>query len=337
MITNLKIKHFKAIKDCEIELGKLNVVIGANNSGKSSLIHAIHFSVATCQSAKLSARQRFRSNALKTTLGSDEIIWSPIQDTYQLAHEESLTQDRPMQFHYRDNIAGDCNVEVARGKNKNINLRVTGEILGDQMMSLETIFSIYVPGLAGISKQERFMSQGVIMRTVAQGDANLAFRNVLYLLRLDDVKWTDFIEKFRLVFPTYDILVNFDQATDEYIDVKIKLGAHAEKPIDTAGTGMLQAIQILAYTTLYNPQMLLLDEPDSHLHPNNQRVLCGVLKNISEQTDTQIIISTHSPYVLSEFSEDATIIWFKGGKTEPYDDSNKVILLSELGALGVIE
>jgi hypothetical protein len=34
------IKNFKSLHDCEIEIGKMNVVVGANASGKSNLIEA---------------------------------------------------------------------------------------------------------------------------------------------------------------------------------------------------------------------------------------------------------------------------------------------------------
>lgn len=37
----LQINHFKSIENCEIDLGRVNVLIGANGSGKSSLLEAI--------------------------------------------------------------------------------------------------------------------------------------------------------------------------------------------------------------------------------------------------------------------------------------------------------
>jgi predicted ATPase len=43
MIKRLKIKNFKSFKDIDVELGNLNVIIGANASGKSNFISAIKF------------------------------------------------------------------------------------------------------------------------------------------------------------------------------------------------------------------------------------------------------------------------------------------------------
>lgn len=41
MIEKIEIKSFKSIESLELELGQLNVFIGANGSGKSNLLEAI--------------------------------------------------------------------------------------------------------------------------------------------------------------------------------------------------------------------------------------------------------------------------------------------------------
>ncbi len=41
MITSVSIKNFRSIESMELSLGKINVLTGANNSGKSSVIYAL--------------------------------------------------------------------------------------------------------------------------------------------------------------------------------------------------------------------------------------------------------------------------------------------------------
>jgi len=43
MLTSLKIKNFRSINDCNIKLGRVNVIVGANSTGKSNLIKAADF------------------------------------------------------------------------------------------------------------------------------------------------------------------------------------------------------------------------------------------------------------------------------------------------------
>ncbi len=42
-ITNLKVSNFKSFKDLDLNLGRLNVVVGANASGKSNLVEVFRF------------------------------------------------------------------------------------------------------------------------------------------------------------------------------------------------------------------------------------------------------------------------------------------------------
>ena len=41
MITKLKVENFRSIESAEIDLGRINVLTGSNNSGKSSFIYAL--------------------------------------------------------------------------------------------------------------------------------------------------------------------------------------------------------------------------------------------------------------------------------------------------------
>ena len=54
-------------------------------------------------------------------------------------------------------------------------------------------------------------------------------------------------------------------------------------PLELVGAGALQAIQLVAYATMNDPGLLLLDEPDAHLHPSNERLLAASLLKIAEQ------------------------------------------------------
>jgi len=43
MITRLQVRNFKSLRDIDIELGPLNVLVGPNMSGKSNILDALHF------------------------------------------------------------------------------------------------------------------------------------------------------------------------------------------------------------------------------------------------------------------------------------------------------
>src|SRR5690348_8097891 len=41
MITKFRVRNFKSVESAELELGTVNVVIGANGSGKTNLLEAV--------------------------------------------------------------------------------------------------------------------------------------------------------------------------------------------------------------------------------------------------------------------------------------------------------
>ena len=57
-----------------------------------------------------------------------------------------------------------------------------------------------------------------------------------------------------MIFPNLRIKVRFKEKIDQFIDVTIAETGR-EVPLDLAGTGLLQAIQILAYLHLFSPNL----------------------------------------------------------------------------------
>ncbi|WP_226470647.1 ATP-dependent nuclease, partial [Luteimonas panaciterrae] len=104
-------------------------------------------------------------------------------------------------------------------------------------------------------------------------------------------------------------------------------------PLDAAGTGFLQAVQILAYAAKDAPPLLLLDEPDAHLHPDRQRQLVCLLSELAGEGNFQVIIATHSRHVIDALDEDAAIHWVTGGELHSPEDTDVISVLTELGAL----
>ena len=71
-------------------------------------------------------------------------------------------------------------VSVRKGRNRNILVSVGNAIAAKELSSLEKPFSVFSPGLAGIAKTEHYVSDGVLLRMIARGDANLVLRNISF-------------------------------------------------------------------------------------------------------------------------------------------------------------
>ena len=184
--------------------------------------------------------------------------------------------------------------------------------------------------------REKMIGKAVLRNAAANGDANLYLRNIIYYVskggNLDKIN--DLIGK---IFDSTKLSVDFNPDNDTDIIVNVVSGGKLI-PIELCGTGLLQVIQIMAYSIYFQPKLLLLDEPDEHLHPNNQILLCKALKLLVEEYSLQIILSTHSRHIISAMEGDAKYIWMKNGeicneKIEP----TYYNLLFDLGALDTFD
>lgn len=191
-ITSVTIRRFKRLEAVQVSLDDSTLLIGANNSGKSSILQAIHFAVSISQSARLIGEGlAWRNDAFELSFNPAQLIYSPVADVLSLATGGTLQEPRPTQIEieFLSDDASRCTVGLRRGRNRNIAVSIVGRQLGERFMDLEHPFTIYAPGLAGVPKEERYLSPGVVRRIVARGDANLALRNVLRMLRADGPSW----------------------------------------------------------------------------------------------------------------------------------------------------
>jgi ABC-type dipeptide/oligopeptide/nickel transport system ATPase component len=337
LIQSIHICRYKGISDAKFNVMPINVLIGSNNAGKSTIAQIIHFSVGLLQSINL-LNKWGSSQKMALSLSPDQLLYSPCADLYALGHGEALKEDndRAISVDIVLNTGEKIEIRIKKGRNGNINVVVQNVAAAKSISSLEDPFTIYSPGLAGIARHEAYMSDGVLLRTLARGDANLVFRNVLFRLAKVKVQWATFIGDLQELFEGISLKVEFKETTDEHILVTLDLNGN-KVPIELAGTGILQAIQILAYVHYFHPSVIILDEPDSHLHPNNQRLLCKLLQTVAEERGTQVILTTHSRHVVDALSGQANFLWVRIGTVEKYDQDYDLTVLLDIGALDVKE
>lgn len=339
-LLSIELEKFKRINKAKIMISDINVLIGSNNAGKSSVLQGIHFSVV----AGVAAR-RLR----KKTFTQDNLLYCPTRN-FKILRNGSEYQNQSCfsylriraEFDNENNETEDdlYTIRVYRARNEgNVGCERTGDVrIGSEITDDIPPFSIYVPGLAGIPQTEEYRSESVVRKGVASGDANLYLRNVIYLI-LKKGLLPELRKLMLLIFPRFWIDVKFDPIYDSYIDVLIKhKSSNVWKHIELVGTGVLQALQIFSYVTLFKPPLLLLDEPDSHLHPDNQVLLTDALITISQETNTKIILSTHSRHIVDSLYGDANFVWLKDGKVfEQGSDLHRISMLLDIGALDSYE
>ncbi|HBR1871071.1 MULTISPECIES: AAA family ATPase [Klebsiella pneumoniae complex] len=342
-IKSLSVSKFKKIDTAAITLSDINVLVGANSSGKSSILQAIHFSVCAAIASRQQSQQTFSTELLMYNITPDFTV---LKNGEPYKNSRSPGNQSVLSLFGHDDLADrqlEYNITISKGRNHgNMSCERTGDYtgFGSVITDEKNLFSIYVPGLAGISQKEELKSPAIVRRGVASGDANLYLRNVIYYLNKDN-RLVNLNSMLQVVFPDIEIEVDFKEDKDTYLTVNFKENVSGKNyPIELAGTGLLQTLQIFAYIVYFKPKLLLLDEPDSHLHPDNQYILTDSLSLISEsdKSETQVILSTHSKHIIDSLYGEANFIWMKDGNVQNQGmNLDKISMFLDLGALNDLD
>lgn len=335
-LTAIQVTNFKRLANVPINLRDINLVVGGNNAGKSSLLQAIHFAV----SAAVAGREQG-----ETTFAADSLTYLPAADFVSLRHGQPYQNSTDQPFSgvvfsavVNEELA-EYKISIRRGRNYgNISCDRDGNYLalGSRITDSIRPFSIYVPGLAGVPQFEEFRPKRAVVRGVASGDANLYLRNVLHLLKLTG-RLDGLVQWMRRLFTGFALDVRFDTEKDTRITVSVTI-ANRSAPLELVGTGVQQALQIFSYVCLFEPLLLLLDEPDSHLHPTNQYALAEALKIVASESQTCVLASTHSKHLVDALYGDANLIWLRDGQlAEQGVELSRLSLLMDLGALDTFD
>ncbi|WP_369434489.1 ATP-dependent endonuclease [Psychromonas sp. MME1] len=313
----IQIKKFKKINDVSVDLEPLNIFIGTNNSGKSSFIQGIQFAVSSCQTLKLKKGNWIKDKTKTLSLDSSEYLYTPTNDIAYLYHGKPLAgarrrEDRRwIEFIFNNGVTS--TVQISRGKNGGFTTMLTGKKLGDLLSEIEKPYCVYVPGIAGIPILEKYEVPIAVKKSATRGDSNNYLRNILYTISNDSQKWESFKDSVNSIYEKIDIKVEFDEHASEFINVYV-ISDSVKLPLDSVGTGLLQIVQIFAYIEYFDPKIILLDEPDSHIHPTKQKLLSNELvKRTSENPELKVVFSTHSRYILESLEDKANVVHFQNG------------------------
>ena len=340
-LTKITIKDFKKIKRVDLELADLNILVGANASGKSSILQSIHLASCLMRQAK-----GIRADKSSTVDVSD-LDYIPTDDYIKLGNSgdwgnqhtaTSSTVDFEFESDDNETINAYANIKAAR----NAGISVSGSLGAASILFRQksgpssVFFSAYSPGISGISNEEEKRSKRVVLKACSFGDGNSYLRNALHLLnegeKGEESEINQIQDWLKELIGKIDLKLKYDEEKDLKIEALANVG-EKDIPLELLGMGYLQLIQIFCYALLFNPKILLIDEPDIHLHPDVQEKLLRVLSKIAKDKGLRIILTTHSPFIVRGAPTDAKVYWMKDGAIQKDTNRNAVELALGWGAL----
>ena len=331
-LESITVTGFKAVQEAVIPLDNVTILVGPNGCGKSSVLQAIHWAAR--------AASYVLPKKTKEMISFERLDYVPSSEPLTTFHKGELKSDSgsdPVAVVFTHRPVGEessqATVRIRAARNKGgITAYMDGGGAVTPYKQRFQFITTYIPGLAGLSEKESILAQSTLRRQAASGDAGGVLRNILLNLRsrrqgeADESQGCERLAKLNelvsQVHPGVQVDVLFDEREDYHISATIKTVDLAEqsRPLETAATGVLQVVQIFAYLILFEPKVMLIDEPDAHLHPNKQERLIETLERAAPKYHTQVVLTTHSPHIVRAASPAAKLVWMKSGVVETEDD-----------------
>ena len=328
MFTSVTVENFMRIDDpATLALGPVTILVGGNGAGKSSILKGIHWAIR-CAS--------LRDSDGRVTL--ERMDYAPSRDFLHLAHKVRLNSEGASRKICVKLATTATNLTIEMNSTRN-DAGIKVQVRGPFPVGADVHQSAYIPGLAGLSEAESLLATPILHRKAASGEGGSVLRHILLGLAIKSAGKESIEEPFELkelgswvgrVFPGARFWVKYDRLRDVYIDSKFltqdmeekgKSVVRVRKSLEMAGTGFLQVVQIFAYLLHFKPRLLLIDEPDAHLHPSTQERLISAIESASgEFPETQFILTTHSPSMVRAATSISIIAWMPDGQTRPDTD-----------------
>lgn len=331
-LESIRIENFKRIGAIDLALADLNILVGSNGSGKSSILQALH--LASCL---LRQADRIRTDSTAMVRVAD-LDYLPSDEYWRLGHgadwgNKTTSPSSTVKFTFLDGSGATLVTRLEMRSARNAGISVAGE-LPDQVRALfrgnNAFFSGFIPGISGIPNAEQKNAKRVVLKACSFGDSNVYLRNALDLLPVAAI--TQIESWLEPLLGIIKLHINFDQDKDFNINAEAEIGGRLI-PLELLGTGYLQLIQIFCYILLFKPKILLIDEPDIHLHPIVQEKLSDTLLMIARAQGIKIVMSTHSPFIVRGAPADSNVVWLSEG-TKVTVDRSLVQLALGWGAFG---
>jgi len=313
MITSLKITNLKGFEDYLINFSRLNLLVGGNNSGKTTIFHALQlFFWCVDQTTDFGTGSVTLKKTQVPELGG--IPYFVARDLFFKQRTRvknaptritlGITADEVPDITFKIYPAFSRNLMVDGGNTK---------ISAKQYEVLRYLKPVYVPGTIGITVREEMYREVAQERMILEGRQNQVLRNLVYRLKQQKT-WDAFVEMISPLFNLQGLDVPFDTIKDEWLTaVYTEDGCTFD--LISAGSGFLQVINLLSFLFLHTSRVALLDEPDSHMHDDLQRLTFELLDKLSRDRNIQLIIATHSPTFIDSAGLDNVLLIDRSFKT----------------------
>ncbi|MCX7098060.1 MAG: AAA family ATPase [Methylococcales bacterium] len=359
MLKSLVIKNFRSLADFEVaKLGRVNLIVGKNNSGKSSVLEALRIYAGNGHQELLEKIAQGHDEKHFLDKNVKEGIENPLPYEDLFTGRKFPKEEKPI-------VIGELENENAL-KIYHVYTVEKDYIATDEEGNKETIKRPVSITYLELTEHRRLLGEGLLIKK--KGDAVSIDFNVIspdfrrfatvgnplpcsfiptQLIAMnelaenwDSIALTELEETvkdaMRIILPEFEAItfINELSYTDNSIrriaKVKVK-GLARPVPLNSLGDGMVRILQIALKLVTAKGGFLLIDEFENGLHYSVQEKVWALLFEMAEKLDIQVFATTHSWDCIESFSKAATSntssqgVLFRIGKSAKASDHGRVI------------
>ncbi len=313
MLTSLRIQNFRSIRDATVKLGQVNLFIGPNNSGKSNFLKGVEWAANTIQSRENPSESEYdrvmtRGITTHTDLPVHIVLQKKfgVEFTAGFGYEyPDVTPQNTLYFGKGSGFHSEFSTVINEGSPvwtliTNIEKQELSVKNANRFQNLIQGIVIYRPdpntfqGSAAISNELR----------VSAYASNL----VPFLFNLSQNHKGKFRQLEIDLARTVGDLISLSTPADPYEVGKLRLKFFDHKDhsfwAEEVSEGVLYFLALLCIVHQPDPpKLLLLEEPEKGIHPRRIREVMDFIFELARLRDIQIILTSHSPYVVDYFAD----------------------------------
>jgi ABC-type lipoprotein export system ATPase subunit len=345
VLTNLKIRNFKRFSEVDVELGDVTILIGPNNSGKTSALQALALWHVGLQrwlekrGGKQVPKKRTgvainRRDLIALPVPAANLLWKDlhVRNVQRLKKEdgtpETKTQNVRVDIIAQGVVHGrewTCGLEFDYANEESIYCRPlrppqeAGNHVEEVVEEARSVRVAFLPPMSGLAANETRLDDGAVNVRIGEGRTAEVLRNLCYrIFAKGEGAWRLLNEQIHKLF---GVRLEAPEYISERGEITMSYSEDSGKPLDLscAGRGVQQVLLLLA--SLYeNPNsVLLLDEPDAHLEILRQRQIYQLISQEARARGSQIVAASHSEVILNEAADRDVVVAFVG-KPHRIDD-----------------
>lgn len=304
MLQRVSIQNFKSLKDVTLDLQKVNLLIGPNNSGKTNFLKALEFIFEFANKrVEVTRDLHFRKNSV-----SNHIFIHLLSDSFPFPEYEKYEHIvfwREAKGEYFLVFQNNQSETLTEHEYVNYNLATSDDIffsIGYQI--------IYKPDSVTLTEPYPLIPNNeVIFGDVSNLIAFLdtirdKHPDIFYSIQQD---LSVCIPEFSQI--RFDNIEVNDETKQRFGDKTFKKFGLFNKKIsqtfwsEELSEGTLYFLALLCILHQPNPpKILLLEEPERGIHPRRIHEVMNFIFRLAEEKSVQIILTTHSEHVLNYFS-----------------------------------